>query len=56
MIKHLLLTAMLLTGWVGVSTAFATGALGGNPGCESGGINVGHAPCGQKPKAPSIQP
>lgn len=48
MIKNLCLSLMIIFGWMSVSTAFATGSLGGNPGCESGAVKVGHELCGAK--------
>lgn len=42
----LLLTVLLGLGTMATVQAGGSG-MGGNPTCESGAVNVGHAPCGK---------
>jgi hypothetical protein len=46
--KKLLVLTTLVFGLSTLAPAYAGGSMGGNPSCDSGAVNVGHAPCGKK--------
>ena len=46
--KNIILLITLVLGLNTMTPAYASGSMGGNPSCDSGAVNVGHAPCGSK--------
>jgi len=49
--KNITLIITLVLGLSTMAPAYSSGSLGGNPSCDSGAVNVGHAPCGNKAEA-----
>ena len=49
--KNITLLITLILGLSTMAPAYASGSMGGNPSCDSGAVNVGHAPCGSKTEA-----
>lgn len=50
--KNVTLLITLVLGLSTMAPVYAGGSMGGNPSCDSGAVNVGHAPCGNKAEKP----